>query len=293
MKDRNTIACITDHFPLLLGSSIYRPNRLFFKGNLPEGIGVAMVGTRRPSSNGRELCRRLVKSLKGTKAVVVSGLAQGIDFYCHEAALDFGIPTVAVLAQGLEAAIQGSRKVLAERILEEGGAIVSEYEGDFASFKGCFVARNKIISGLSKCTVIVQSKVKGGALLTGEFTRQEGKPLYACPGDFDSEVAGGTNQLLDQGLASPVFVPENLYKVLGLPRSQGQSIAELETAGCNLTQGAKDLFFMFRGFRKTFTEIQSTMTLPTPQLLAILTELEIAGLAQSSDNFQFYFNGEP
>ncbi len=252
-----------------------------------------MVGTRRPSSNGRELCRRLVKSLEGTKAVIVSGLAQGIDFYCHEAALDFGIPTVAVLAQGLEASIQGSRKVLAERILEAGGALISEYEGDFASFKGCFVARNKIISGLSKCTVIVQSKVKGGALLTGEFTRQEGKPLYACPGDFDSEVAGGTNQLLDQGLASPVFAPESLYKILGLPRTQGQSIAGLETAGCNLTQGAKDLFFKFRGFRKTFTEIQSTMTLPTPQLLAILTELEIAGLAQSSDNFQFYFNGEP
>ena len=293
MKDRNTTACITEHFPLLLDSSIYRPGRLFIKGTIPEGIGVAMVGTRRPSNSGRDLCRHLVRSLQGTRAVVVSGLAQGIDFYCHEAALDFGIPTIAVLAQGLDAAIQGSRKFLAERILESGGALVSECEGSTTSFKGNFVARNKIISGLSKCTVIVQSKVQGGAILTGEFTRKEGKALYACPGDFDCEVAGGTNLLLDQGLASPVFIPENLYKVIGIPRTQGQKIAELERSGCSLTQGARELFFKFKGFRKTFSEIQSELSLATPQLLAILTELEIAGLAESKDNFQFYFNGEP
>ena len=180
------------------------------------------------------------------------------------------------------------------------GAGTSAYIGDAlepalytTSFKGNFVARNKIISGLSKCTIIVQSKVKGGALLTGEFTKKEGKALYACPGDFDCEVAGGTNLLLDQGQASPVFIPENLYKVIGLPRTQEPQIAELERSGCNLTQGAKELFFKFKGFRKTFSEIQSELTLATPQLLAILTELEIAGLAESKDNFQFYFNGEP
>ena len=292
MKDRNTAYRITQDFPLLLDSSPYRPKILYVQGTLPKGTGIAMVGTRRPSSNAQELCRHLVRSLRGTDAVVVSGLAQGIDSFCHEAALEENIPTIAVLAQGLEVKIHGSRGELAKRILESGGALISEFPLDLESRKGCFVARNKIISGLSKCTVIVQSKVKGGALLTGEFARQEGKPLYACPGDFDSEVAGGTNQLLDQGIASPVFVPENLYKVIGVPKEKGQNLEQLHASGCSLSPEALGLLRHFKGFRKTFPEIQEALGLGTPKVLAILTELEIAGFIHSEDNFQFYFDGE-
>ena len=292
MKDRNTICRLTQNFPLLLDSSPYRPKVLYVQGTLPKGTGIAMVGTRRPSSNAQELCRRLVRSLRGTGAVVVSGLAQGIDSFCHKAALEENIPTIAVLAQGLEVKIQGSRGELAKRILESGGALVSEFPLDLESRKGCFVARNRIISGLSKCTVIVQSKAKGGALITGELARKEGKPLYACPGDFDNEVAGGTNQLLDQGLASPVFMPENLYKVVGLPKEKGQNLERLHASGCSLSPESMELLRHFKGFRKTFPEIQTCVGLGTPKVLAILTELEIAGFVHSEDNFQFYFDGE-
>ena len=97
-----------ENYPHTLRASKYSPKRLFYKGTLStaDKIGIAMVGTRRPSANAEELCRRLVFSLKGTNAIVVSGLAQGIDSYCHRAALDAGIPTIAILAQGLDSKIE-------------------------------------------------------------------------------------------------------------------------------------------------------------------------------------------
>jgi DNA processing protein len=282
-----------EEYPLLLGESIYKPKQLYAMGTLPPptSVGIAMVGTRRPGSSAQELCRRLVGALRGTDAVVVSGLAQGIDSLCHEAALEAGIPTVAVLAQGLGTKIEGSRGELARRILERGGAIVSEFEPDTPAYKGNFPARNRIISGLSRATVIVQSKAKGGALITAEFARKEGKPLYAIPGDFDSEVAGGTNDLLDRELARPVFRPESLASLLGLPRRGGQSIAAVENSGCRLGDDARALFSKVNGYRKTFPELQAESGFNIAKLLAILTELEIAGLAHTEDNFLFHFNG--
>ncbi len=304
MKDIYTVK--PEEYPLLLGESIYKPKQLYAMGTLPPPVhaldnakarnanlpvGIAMVGTRRPGNSAQELCRRLVGALRGTHAIVVSGLAQGIDSLCHEAALDAGIPTVAVLAQGLGTKIEGSRGDLARRILERGGALVSEFEPDMPAYKGNFPARNRIISGMSRATVIVQSKAKGGALITAEFTRKEGKPLYAIPGDFDSEVAGGTNDLLDRELAKPVFRPESLVSVLGLPRRGGQSITAFESAGCTLGKNAKALFAKVNGYRKTFPELQAESGFNIGELLAILTELEIAGLAHTEDNFMFHFNG--
>ena len=270
MKIENFVLLTKEQYPLILGESKY---------------------SRRPGNSARELCKRLVHSLAGTRAVIVSGLAQGIDSLCHEAALEESLPTVAVLAQGLASRLDGTRRRLAERILESGGAIVSQFEPDEPAYKGNFPARNKIISGMSCATVIVQSKANGGAMLTGDFCIKEGKPLFAVPGDFDNEVASGTNALLDQGRARPVFLPESLRELLGFPKRGGQSIAALSAIGCNLSDPARALFAKFNGFRKTFDELVSDSGFKTGELLAILTELEIAGLVHTEDNFLFHFNG--
>ena len=298
----NAYAVSKDRFPLLLNESKYCPKQLYAAGNLPppttsdgdrsvQCTGIAMIGTRRPGYNAQELCRKLVNSLRGTKAVIVSGLAQGIDSLCHEAALEAGLPTIAVLGQGLSTNIEGSRGDLAWRILDAGGAIISEYEPDEPAYKGHFASRNRIISGLSCASIIVQSREKGGALITGDYCRREKKPLFAVPGDFDNEVASGTNLLLDKGVAKPVFRPESLRCLLGFPKDGGQSLSQLASAGCELSPRAKELFTKVNGFRKTFDELQAEFHFKSGELLAILTELEIAGLAHTDDNLQFQFNG--
>ena len=282
-----------ENFPLLLRQAKYCPKKLFYKGSLPsdDKIGIAMVGTRRPSASAEELCRRLVTSLKNTNAIIISGLAQGIDCYSHRAALEAGIPTIAVLAQGLNAKIEGERAVLAERIIDAGGALLSEYEHDTPAYKGNFVARNRIISGLSQSTIIVQSRQKGGALITAQYCLDEGRQLIAIPGNFDCELYSGTNALLDSGQAKAVFIPEKLPSVIGIPQLDGIKIGELATCGVKLSDSARTVFERFNGFRKTFSELQQEIGFKTPELLAILTELEISGLVTSKDNFQFYFNG--
>ena len=282
-----------EQYPLQLKDSKFCPKQLFCKGTLPAAgaIGIAMVGTRRPTASAEELCRRLVSSLKGTNAVIVSGLAQGIDFYSHKAALEAGIPTLAVLAQGLDAKIDGERSTLAERILESGGAILSEYEGGSPAYKGHFVARNRLISGMSSCTLVVQSRKTGGALITAQYCLDEQKTLLAIPGSFDVELYSGTNALLDSGRAKPVFIPESLRTVAGFPLLDGAKLQELPTYGIQLSPEAQKVFDRFNGFRKTFSELQQEFEFKAPQLLAILTELEISGLVTSKDNFQFYFNG--
>ena len=301
MKDEKINRITAGEFPLLLDHSIHKPPFLYAKGTLPPPtkpysdtskvpVGVAMVGTRRPSDSARELCNRLVFSLKGTKAVIVSGLAQGIDSLCHEAALEAGIPTIAVLGQGLDTKIEGSRGVLAKRILDAGGALVSQFEPDMEAYKSNFIARNKIIAGFSKATIIVQSKAKGGALLTADFARKDSRDLIAIPGNFDSETASGTNDLLDKGIARPVFKPESLCSALGLPKG-GISLDELSLAGCNLDKATKKFFLKVNGYRKTFSELQAESGLEVNQLLTILTELEMAGLAYTEDNFSFHVNG--
>lgn len=296
-KDRKYTKIEPGQYPLSLAQSKYSPKQLFVAGNLPTStqeaplVGIAMVGTRRPSNSARELCRRLVFSLKGTNAVIVSGLAQGIDSLCHEAALEAGLPTIAVLAQGFDTKVEGSRGELLERILAEGSCAITEFTPDTPAYKGNFPARNRIISGLSHATVLVQSKAKGGALITADYCLAESKLLLAIPGNFDSEVAAGPNALLDSGKAKPVFIPESLRQLAGIQEPKSVSLQSLVDIGCHISPKAKELFLQMKGFRKTIGDMESESSLAPHELLAILTELEIAGLVTTEDNFQFYFNG--
>ncbi len=291
IKDSNTRILTKAEYPVLLRNSQFAPPRLFIKGTLPveSAATIAMVGTRRPSTFAEELCRMLVTNLRGTNAVIVSGLAQGIDSFCHKAALDAGIPTVAVLAQGLNCRISGSRRQIAEEILAAGGALVSEVPGDTPSYKSAFPARNRIIEGLSQTTVVVESKAEGGALITADFCLKEGRPLWCIPGDLTRETASGTNALLRAGKAKPIWAPEDFADLCGAVRHTDYTLTALHFTGARLSPEAHLLFTRNAGFSHTLDELQKTVPFSLPMLLAILTELEIAGLAHSKEGHSFHF----
>lgn len=289
MNAQNRIAEILPaEFPKALAECPKRPRKLYMLGDFPKGRYIAMVGTRRPSSGAQNLCKRLVRSLVGTGAVVVSGLAQGIDSFCHEAALEYGIPTVAVLGQGLEVKIPGERRELAKRILLAGGAIATELEGGVPGLKGTYPARNRIIAALSECTVIVESRRSGGSLITAEFALEFKKKLIAVPGDFDRETAEGTNQLLRSGRALPIFDPGDLASVCGFLKAKEKPAIDTSL----LSPDTKKFYERYAGFGKTQQELIDETGLGAAGLLSILTELELAGIAYTEDGFRYRFEKE-
>lgn len=281
-----------DEFPEELRNSKHCPKKLFIKGALPPkiGVGIALVGTRRPSASAPLLCDLLVKGLRGTNAVVVSGLAQGIDSYCHEAALKYNVPTIAVLAQGLETKIGGSREVLAQKILDSGGALLSLYADDTPANKWQFPLRNGIIAGCSKTTVVVESRIKGGALITAELCLKDKRKLLAIPGDFNRETVAGNNSLLRSGRAKPLFAPEDLAYYCGVTRDGAPSKNYLLKAGISISKEADALLKKWSGYTYTLEELQQEVPFKLPLLLSILTELEIAGIVHTNDGFKFHFS---
>lgn len=289
MNAQNSIAELSpSEFPEALSECPKRPRKLYMMGDFPKGRYIAMVGTRRPSAGAEDLCRRLVRSLEGTGAVVVSGLAQGIDSFCHEAALDLGIPTIAVLGQGLQTRIPGARRDLAKRILYSGGALVTELEGNVPGLKGTYPARNRIIAALSECTVIVESRKQGGSLITAEFALEFKKKLIAIPGDFGRETAEGTNQLLRSGKALPIFDPSDLASVCGLLKAKERPAIDTTS----LSPETKAFYDRYAGFGKTQQELLDETGLGAAGLLSILTELELAGIAYTEDGFRYRFEKE-
>lgn len=283
-----------DLFPLSLKSSVNAPQRLFVLGTLPEShfTGVAFVGTRRPSSGAEIRCENLIQALKGTNAVVVSGLAQGIDSFCHAAALSHGIPTLAVLAQGLEAPLHGTQKQLARRILDAGGALISEYPGTTPSYKSSFPARNRIIAGLSTSTVLVESKKKGGAMITAAFCLKENRELLALPGNSLQTVCEGPHMLLRSGKAKPIWFFEDLPFLCGVQKKLDVSYQSLKQAGICLQEKTEKLWKENAGYLRSIQELQSSSLHNIPSLLAILTELEMTGLVHTQDGYLFHFISE-
>ena len=160
---------------------------------------VAVVGSRKVSPYGRQVTESLVRSLTGAGVVIVSGLALGIDSIAHEACLEAGGKTIAVLPSGLDSIYPSSHRQLAKRILETGGALISEYELGMPALKHNFIERNRLVSGISDGVLIPEAALKSGTLHTANFALDQGKTIMAVPGNITSQTSEGTNNLLKSG----------------------------------------------------------------------------------------------
>ncbi len=193
------------------------PAILFYKGLYSPGelpFTVAVIGSRRCSLYGRKTARKLSMELSRAGVCVVSGLARGIDGEAHRGALDGGSPTAAVLGGGLDIMYPPEHNSLAERIAE-GGILISEYPPGVKPAKYTFPERNRIISGLSTAVVVVEAGERSGTMITVGTALDQGRDVFAVPGDIDRSSSRGSNRLLRDG-AEPVLSPEELIAEFGL-----------------------------------------------------------------------------
>lgn len=188
-------------YPVLLKEIPNGPDPLYVLGDLPgdDFPKIAIVGTRKATQNGIALAREIGEELARAGAVVVSGLALGIDAAAHEGALRGEGRTIGVLARGLDAFYPASNEGLAKRICKNGGAIVSEYEPETPAYPNQFLERNRIISGLSLAVVIVEAPARSGTLVTAKHALDQGREVFVCPGPHNHPNYAGSHMLIRNG----------------------------------------------------------------------------------------------
>jgi len=218
------ISLVDASYPARLRAIALPPHVLFVRGD-PSVLGaarsVAVVGTRRPTENGRRLAARIGSTLARSGATVVSGLAVGIDGAAHAAAVAEGGPTVAVLGGGHEHLHPRAHLRLAEVIAARGGAVISELGPDVVPSRGTFPRRNRLISGLAESTIVVEAGARSGALTTAAWALEQGRGCFLVPGAIDAPMSAGCLALLREcpGEARIVTGIPQLLEDLGLTPS--------------------------------------------------------------------------
>ena len=203
-------------YPARLGVISSAPALLFVRGTLPADHlpTIGIVGTRSCTIHyGKPVTESLVETWVDRSAVIVSGLANGIDMVAHESTVRRRGVTVAVIASGIDRITPIAAQRMADRIVETGGCVMSEHPCGVAALPPAFPARNRIISGLSDAVVVVESKQRGGALITAEFARQQGRPVYAVPGPITSMRSDGCNALIARSGARILTCADDVTEV--------------------------------------------------------------------------------
>lgn len=202
------------------------PKCLWYIGNLPKRRPtVAIVGSRKPTDYGKSVNISLTTELAHRDAIIVSGLAIGHDSIAHQACLDAGGTTVAVIGNGLDSIYPRRNERLAERIIESGGAIISEYSPDTPVYPSHFLERNRLISALADVVIIIEAGERSGTLNTAAHALAQGKEVMAVPGNITSPLSRGCNRLIAQG-ATPILSPDDVLHVLGLTKdNRGSEVA--------------------------------------------------------------------
>ena len=233
------------HYPSLLKECEDPPIGLYIKSTTPlSGLWqedrIAVVGTRDISPYGREWCNKIVGSFASAeeRPAIVSGLALGVDIEAHRTALENGIPTIAVLPTGPDAIYPYRHRTHAERIASaSGSALVTDYPPGTAPLAIHFLRRNRIIAGLSKATILIESKLKGGGMMTCRLAFSYNRDVYALPGRIEDIRSQGCNELIRQKIAEPIVSAASLAESLGMsnrPRqkqSDSSSLLERHYAG--------------------------------------------------------------
>ncbi len=224
MHDFITITPDSELFPEPLKHIPDPPLKLYVRGNLAPLMSqprLAIVGSRKVTVYGRQVTSQLAREAAAKGIVIISGLALGVDGIAHQGALEANGKTVAVLPCGLDKIYPATHHQLALKIIEQGGVLISEYPPDTLPFQTNFIARNRLVSGLSDALLITEATFKSGTLHTANFALDQGKTIMAVPGNITSPQSVGTNNLIRSG-AIPVTEVSDIFHAMNLKPEKRQ-----------------------------------------------------------------------
>lgn len=274
-----------EEYPQSIKNIKEAPVALYVLGKLPapEQPCIAMVGTRKITPYGRRVAHKLATELTECGAVVVSGLARGVDSECHAAAVRLKKPTVAFIGTGVGRCYPPENKPLARAILEQGGAIVSELPFQKPPHAFHFPRRNRLIAALSQPIVVVEGEIKSGALITAKLALEMGKDVLAVPGPIDSPQSGGPNSLLRDGAGVVTsvsdildYIPQQLRFGLDTRFFEKKDLSPNKPQEI-LTPREREVMAFVADGQVSLDQIAEALRADVPEVAGLLFELEVKG----------------
>ena len=271
-------------FSELLSEISDPPEKLYIRGKMPdkESVLLAVVGSRKYSHYGKDACEKLVSGLRGFPITIVSGLALGIDSIAHEAAISAGLKTIAIPGSGLDWNVLYPRLNLnlAKRIVDSGGALLSEFEPDFKPTAWSFPQRNRIMAGLSRAVLIIEAEEKSGSLITARLALDYNRDVLAVPGGIFSSSSEGTNRLIKEG-ATVVTRSEDILRALGFKIEENNP--DKAARGYEDCSEEEKIVIKILNEPLPKDELVRKLDMPVSQANILLSAMEIKGLIEERE----------
>jgi DNA processing protein len=270
---------LSNDFPVLLKHLDDAPPVLFYRGRLPpaDAFCFAIVGTRSPTVYGKQVGRYFAHELARLGMVIVSGFARGTDREAHLGALDANAITVAVFGSGVDVVYPAEHRTLYYKVLER-GAVISEQPPGTLPDRYNFPGRNRMISGISRGVLVVESAEESGALITAQFALHQNREVFAIPGRVDSPKSKGPHRLIRSSQARLVSDPADILEEF--PEFERHLLTSLPAAVTALSYEEKEVMEHIGEEPRHLEEISEKSALAESTVLSVLTQLELKGLVQ-------------
>ncbi len=270
----------SEEYPELLKEINDPPKKLYIKGELPPDNMkyLCVVGSRKYSPYGKDVCKTLIEGLRGYPIVIVSGLALGIDSIAHESALENGLTTIAVPGSGLSENVlhPKTHKELARRIVKSGGTMLSEFEENFKATHYSFPQRNRVMAGMSHAVLIIEAEEKSGTLITSKFATEYNRDVLTVPASIFSGNSFGPHMLLRLG-ATPIRNSGDILEALGLKQEEGQQKLDLK----DLSEKERKVMDILKTPMER-DELIANLGFPIQDANVTLSAMEIKGIIKES-----------
>lgn len=271
-----------DEYPKRLHNCFDAPVLLYYRGNanLNHSRIISVVGTRKATEYGRQLCKQLCETLSAYDVLIVSGLAYGIDIAAHKESVYQNIPTVGILAHGLDRIYPQIHQAVAQKMLLNGG-LLTEFPLHTTPEKENFPKRNRIIAGLSDATIVVEATAKGGALITAEIANSYNRDVYAFPGRANDVSSQGCNFLIKTNRAGLISNANDLLYYLGWDDKKKEKQQEQLQMPLGLSAEEQKIVEILRSADARVDELAIRSAIPQSQLAMHLLNLEMQGILVS------------
>jgi DNA processing protein len=274
-------------YPEILKKIFYPPLIIYVLGNLNfrDNTSVSVVGTRQPSTYGKNMAEFFSRELVNKNLTIISGLARGIDSIAHETALKSGGRTIAVIGSGIDIIYPPENKKLFEKI-KENGAVISEFELGTKPDAQNFPRRNRIISGMSLGTLVIETRLTGGAMQTAAYALDQNREIFAVPGNINIKQSEGPNSLIQRGEAKLVMCADDILQELNLrPEKSSSAYKPIPNFELNLFEGK--ILNSLSSEPQYIDELAAATALNTSDCLINLLTLEFKGLVKQMPGKMF------